>query len=109
MNYDCRKIGLRISQRRKELGIRQSELSEKLGITDNHVSNIENGHNPPSLKTFVELCNALDVTPDYLLLGNIKGTAPENIIDTFKLLSSEELLIIQALLETYIKNTNRKH
>ena len=102
MELDYNKIGYRISQRRKELKIRQSDLGKILNITDNHVSNIENGHNPPSLKTFIEICNALNVTPDYFLLGNIKRTPSENITDMLKLCTNEELLMVQKLLETYL-------
>lgn len=102
LEIDYKKIGYRISQRRKELKIRQSDLAKVLDISDNHVSNIENGHNPPSLKTFLELCNALNTTPDYFLLGNIKMTPSENINDMLKLCTPEELEMIQKLLETYL-------
>ena len=57
--------------RRKELHIKQAELAETLEISNNHMSSIENGRQKPSLDTFIRLCDCLNVTPDYLLLGSM--------------------------------------
>lgn len=48
MLYESKKIGLFISQLRKEKNMTQSELAEKLGVTDRSISRWENG------KTFKE-------------------------------------------------------
>ena len=69
-------MGKRIQTRRKELKIKQLDFAERLNIFTNHLSSIENGKEKPSLDTFVKICNYLNVTPDYLLLGD---TYPLNI------------------------------
>lgn len=80
IQYDM--IGKRIHTRRKELHIKQGELAERIDISNNHLSSIETGKQKPSLETALHLCDALDVTPDYLFLGNMhQDNVSENIIE----------------------------
>ena len=72
MNIDFKLLGKRITQRRHELGYKQCTLAEKAGISNNYLSNIENGRSIPSLETFADICIALSITPDFLLLGTIR-------------------------------------
>ncbi|WP_044991042.1 helix-turn-helix domain-containing protein [Schaedlerella arabinosiphila] len=75
-------MGSRIKIRRIELRIKQAELAERLNISNNHMSSIENGRQKPSLDIFIQICNLLNVTPDYLLLGNMHAyNIPKDIID----------------------------
>lgn len=70
MYVDYKKIGIRIAQRRKEIKMKQNVLAKKkTNLSNNHISNIENGYSVPSIETFAKICNALNITPDYLLLG----------------------------------------
>ena len=47
------------------------QLSEKAEISNNYLSNIENGRSIPSLETLVRLCEAMEVTPDTVLMGTV--------------------------------------
>jgi len=38
-------------------------------LANNYISNIENNRSIPSLETLMRICNALDVTPNEVLLG----------------------------------------
>lgn len=69
MSLDYRQIGLRIAARRKSMGLRQAQVCERCDINNNYLSNIERGRSIPSLEVLVRICEALEVTPDYLLLG----------------------------------------
>jgi transcriptional regulator with XRE-family HTH domain len=51
----------------------QSELAEATGLSTNYISNIENNHSIPSISTLVKVCDAIDTTPNYLLLGILRG------------------------------------
>ena len=42
-----------------------------IGVTKNHISNFENGGSV-SLEVLLDLCDALEITPDYLLFGTIR-------------------------------------
>ena len=79
-------MGKRIRARRLSLKMKQMELAEKVDISNNHISSIERGIERPGLDSFIRICDVLDVTPDYLLLGSMKSNnVPKNITDNLKL------------------------
>ena len=47
-------------------GMTQQELADKLNKTTNAVSNWENGHTSPPVSVMVNLCKALNITPNQL-------------------------------------------
>ena len=68
-------IGKRIRKTRTAKGITQEKLAELISTGTTHVSHIETGNTIPSLKTFIAIVNALEVSPDELLCGNIDHSA----------------------------------
>ena len=54
-SIDLKKIGNEIKVRRVKQGIQQTALAEMLDITQTHLSNIENGRVPGSLKLLSKL------------------------------------------------------
>lgn len=64
-----RKIGVFISELRKEKNLTQQELADKLGVSDRTVGNWENGRNMPDLSLFKPLCKELGITINELLSG----------------------------------------
>ena len=68
MELDYRLIGKRIARRRHVLDMTQAELAEKADLSATYTGNVERGAKC-SLETLLKLCTALEVTPDYLLLG----------------------------------------
>lgn len=64
------------------MGFKQNMLAERLDLSNNYLSSIERGKEKPSLEVIVNICNALQVTPDYLLMGNMySNNVPQNIAD----------------------------
>lgn len=68
-NIDFKLIGKRIAHKRRELGLTQWQVEEMADITQKYLSNIERATSGLSLDVLMRLCDALEVTPDYLLLG----------------------------------------
>lgn len=64
---DFNRIGQNIRKRRLECSLTQECLANKIGVNVSHISNIENNHVKVSLTALVAICNALDVTVDYIL------------------------------------------
>ena len=69
INIDYKMLGKRIAKRRKVLNLTQDDVAEATGLSNNHISNIENSHSIPSIESILKICDAIDTTPDYLLLG----------------------------------------
>ncbi len=69
MVVDYALIGRRLAEIRKSRKLTQEKLAEQTDLANNYISNIENSRSIPSLETLVKLCEALDVTPNEILLG----------------------------------------
>lgn len=65
LNFAC--IGQHIKEIRNEKKLTQDWLAEKTGVNVSHISNIETNKVKVSLTLLVHICNALDVTVDYIL------------------------------------------
>ena len=65
------KIGKFIAEKRKEQGLTQMQLAEKLSITDRAVSKWENGKAMPDSGIMLALCDALSISVNDLLHGEV--------------------------------------
>lgn len=108
MNINFEQLGKRIALRRHELGLKQCILAEKSGISNNYLSNIENGRSIPSLETFSEICIALSITPDYLLLGSMRfDNIPQSILNNLKLCDDYSLSVIDDIIKCFINKKGK--
>ena len=80
------KIGMFISELRKEKNMTQEQLAQKLNVTDKAVSKWENGRCMPDISLLKMLCDELDITVNELLTGSriskedYNRVADENLI-----------------------------
>ena len=65
---DKKLLGKRINTARKERGWTSERLAEACSINATYLRQIEAGTKIPSLPVFVSLCEALNVSPTYLLI-----------------------------------------
>ena len=71
----------------------QEYLANMTGVNISHVSNIETGKTKVSLTLLVQICNALDVTLDYLLENeyhNPTSTIEKELLNTIKDMKKEK-------------------
>jgi len=68
-------MGQNIKKKRLEMGMTQAELAEKAGLSNVHISHLETGSSTVSLESLVNICKALETTPDYILLGQYSITS----------------------------------
>ncbi|MCF2554374.1 helix-turn-helix domain-containing protein [Faecalicatena contorta] len=79
---DFNKIGKKIREVRISKGVTQDYIANVADVNTSHISNIENNRVKVSLSTLVQICNALDITVDYILSDEYSGpdTALEHSI-----------------------------
>ena len=70
MDYEL--LGANIRKYRVNLGMKQEELAEKVECSSTHIGMVENANSKPSLEMVVKIANALQVTPDQLLLDSVE-------------------------------------
>lgn len=93
------KIGRFISERRKAAKLTQAQLAEKLGITDRAVSKWENGKSMPDSSIMLDLCEALDISVNDLLCGevvsmkNYNDKLEKNLLDMAKEVEQKNKII----------------
>lgn len=78
MYVDYKVLGKRMAKRRRELGLKQYQVSERAGLSDKYISCIETAKSIPSIDVLVRICDALETTPDMLLLGAVCNTENES-------------------------------
>ena len=102
MTLDFKQIGARIAQRRRELGYKQYEVCDMINVNSKYLSNIETGRSAPSLDTIMLLCEYLQITPDYILLGkNIPATSDyiQNIFEKLRTLDDNDRQVILEMID----------
>lgn len=104
MTIDYKDLGSRVRQARRQLSMTQEELAEQVGISASFLGHIERGSRVASLETLVALCNALNVTPLYLLsasLNTYDSYMPEGISEEKRSRLSEFLRLAQDTLDNW--------
>lgn len=104
---DYKKLGKRIKEERLKKNLTQERLAESINLTGVYISHIENASTKPSLETVVNLSNALNVTPDFLLFDSLyksKEYLNDEIAKLLKQCSNDELKLVVRLIEAVINN-----
>ena len=90
-------IGKRIAVIRREKDFRQDVLAKKVGVTTQYISNLERGIVGVSTETLMKLCEALEVSADYVLFGADKEAGKSGRIELGKLSQNELSKVSDAL------------
>ena len=90
-------LGLKIRQLLRQKSMTQEQLAEMAGISPSFLGHIERGTRVASVDTLVALCNALEVTPDYLLSASLNqsNTYPDTLSSGQRARLSEFLRLAQ--------------
>lgn len=102
-------IGSRLREARNMVKITQEQLAEKVGIGTTYISDIERGAKFPSLSLFIKIVDALGVSSDYILRGEIeagKNCVYEDLTRKLDGLTPKQRLGVADLIDAYIKNLN---
>lgn len=92
-------IGQRISERRKKLGLTQEALAEKGDVTTQFVSYAESGKRAMRPENLKKLSDALGVSTDYLLTGEIVDEDLLMLSDKMRTLSPSQLRIVENIID----------
>lgn len=97
-------IAHKLRETRISKGYSQDYIAKKADVNTSHICNIENNRVKVSLSTLIQICNALDITVDYILSDeyNTPDVAIEHeLLNEFRLCSENTqkqiIKIIKAL------------
>ena len=95
-------LGKRIKEARNARHLTAKQLAELCHIDDTFLRQIEGGTKLPSLPVFIDLCNALEVSPAYLLQDSVKASGfgePEAIGKLLDLATPTQQEMVTAMLQ----------
>lgn len=110
LNYQL--IGKRLRTIRQKHGFTQELVSERAGISPQHYSGIECGSAKVSLPALVRLCNALDATPDEILMDSVAQATPlllKEVAEVFSDCSPDEIFLMLSQAENLKKTLRLKN
>lgn len=96
-------IGQRIIERRKKLGLTQEALAEKGDVTTQFVSYAESGKRAMRPENLFKISEALGVSADYILTGDIVDKDLLILSDKLRKLSPEQIRIIENIIDECLK------
>ena len=102
MDELLQQMGERIIARRKQLRLTQEELSEAAGVTAQTISTAELGKKALRPENLLKICTALDISPDYLLLGRISGEDAEILSHKVSCLTPEQYRHLEDIVNSFI-------
>ena len=100
-------LGMKLREARNKAGFTQEQLAEKADIGVMYLGEIERGVKMPSMKIFIKLIEALDISADYILRNELPS-GKEYVLDeiTEKLagLTPKQRKVAVYILDAFIKN-----
>ncbi|MBE5767787.1 MAG: helix-turn-helix transcriptional regulator [Clostridiales bacterium] len=92
-------MGQRIMARRKALRMTQEELAEKLGVSTQMISNLELGKKAIRPDNLARVCEALELSADFVLTGTDTKTAVAIVAEKLIQLTAEELQMVSNMID----------
>ena len=93
-------LGKHLKSAREKQNISVKKLAAMTKLTVDTIRALESGKRPPGIETLIVLCNALKVSPDYLLSAEVDKTlvnrqkkSPALFDSVFRLTNSEKMRI----------------
>ena len=98
-----KEIGGRINVCRKEQGLTQEVLAERMEVSVQMISNLELGKKAIRPENLVKLCDALNVSADYILRGSRADFEMLGFMEKYTQLSVENQQLLEKLTENLIR------
>lgn len=101
-------MGNRISRRRKELKLTQEQLAEEINLSLQSVSCIELGKKAIRSYNLVKLCNTLNISADYILMGERSTAQLDGISKKLAVLNDDDFDMVENLIDHLNNRTEKK-
>lgn len=100
-------LGKRIREARVNKKYTQQRLAEEAGIGVMYLGEIERGTKMPSLKIFIKIIEALDISADYVLRDELSSGEQyifDEITDKLRGLTPKQRKTAADIIDAYIRN-----
>lgn len=104
-SVNLQEIGQRIAIRRKQLGYTQEQMAGMMDVSIQMISNLERGIKSIRIENLINLCQILDVSTDYILIGKQTYQDSFKLADQIAALSTENRKTIEVLVDHFSQNS----
>ena len=107
-------MGNNIQIARLKKGLTQEILAEKCNLSTKYISTIERGISSGSISLIIDICNILDITPNYVFSNTIKNSndtvdvLPSKISSTYLKLKPENKKFVENTIEHLYSMQNKR-
>lgn len=108
MDNLLKQMGTRIYERRRQKRLTQEELAEIAGVTPQTISTAELGKKALRPENLLKICNALEISVDYLLQGQITDVDSAILSHKVAQLTSQQYRYLEDIIGSYISALNSK-
>lgn len=108
MNDVLKEMGRRLTERRKQLRLSQEEVAERAELTPQTISTAETGRKALRPENIIKICAALDISPDYLLLGNITDVDISLLSEKVNRLTPSQYRHLEEIIDNFISAVAEK-
>lgn len=102
MNNLLEQMGKRILERRKQMRLTQEELAERAGVTSQMISTAELGKKAMRPENIIKICSVLEISTDYLLLGNITENDRSLLSDKISNLTPAQYRHLEDIIDNFV-------
>lgn len=106
--FDLKHIGNKLYEIRTKKLLSRLDVAEKAELSDRAYADIERGNANMRIETFLNICNALNITPNDVLIEEDTNVFSENeILDTLATCTEFERRTIMRILKVYLDSLNK--
>ena len=101
-------IGQRIRKHRERSRLSQEQLAERADVSSQTISTAEKGKKRLRVENIIKICEVLEISPDYLLLGEI---SPQDLIilsEKLSQLTPGQYRHLEDIIDSYISALSEK-
>ena len=102
-------MGRRVRQAREAAGLTQERFAELVGISPQNVSCVERGLAGVSLTVLRRMCEILQVSSDFLLIGTSTDNDADAIAQRLRRLPPEQFRVVQEVINSLLELTALSH
>jgi len=106
------KIGARIKHSREIAGYTQEKLADLTDVSIQYISDLERGIVGTSIPTLIKICETLNVSSDFILMGRTKENNLSNVQNRLLYLPESQIKLVERginlILEAVTISSNTK-
>ena len=95
-------IGQRIRKHRERSRLSQEQLAERADVSSQTISTAETGKKRLRVENIIKICEALEISPDYLLLGEISPQDLTILSEKLSQLTPGQYRHLENIIDSYI-------